>query len=82
MRITYLLLIPSLFLVHAQPSDEHIKNLIASNIAETIELRHWFHQHAELSNREFKTSERIAEELKKIGLNPKRVLPEQELLLF
>jgi amidohydrolase len=70
MRIAFLLLIPSLFLVHAQPSDERIKNLIASNLNETIELRHWFHQHAELSNREFKTSKRIAQELKKIGLNP------------
>ena len=70
MRIAFLLLIPSLFLVHAQPSDERIKNLITSHLAETIELRHWFHQHAELSNREFKTSERIAQELKKIGLNP------------
>jgi amidohydrolase len=70
MRIAFLILIPSLFLVHAQPSDERIKNLIASNLNETIELRHWFHQHAELSNREFKTSKRIAQELKKIGLNP------------
>ena len=32
---------------------------------EMIELRHWFHQNAELSNREFKTADRIAEELKK-----------------
>ena len=46
MRIAFLILIPSLFLVHAQPSDERIKNLIASNLNETIELRHWFHQHA------------------------------------
>ena len=45
-------------------------DLIAKNLSETIELRHWFHQNAELSNREFKTSERIAKELKKIGLNP------------
>ena len=71
MRITFLLLISSLFVTHAQTSDVFIKDLIAKNLTETIELRHWFHQNAELSNREFKTSERIAQELKKIGLNPK-----------
>ena len=70
MRITFLLLISSLFVTHAQTSDVLIKDLIAKNLSETIELRHWFHQNAELSNREFKTSERIAKELKKIGLNP------------
>lgn len=70
MRITFLLLISSLFVTHAQTSDVLIKDLIAKNLTETIELRHWFHQNAELSNREFKTSERIAKELKKIGLNP------------
>ncbi|MBL19964.1 MAG: N-acyl-L-amino acid amidohydrolase [Flavobacteriaceae bacterium] len=70
MRINFLLLISSMFVTHAQTSDVHIKNLIAKNLTETIELRHWFHQNAELSNREFKTSERIALELKKIGLNP------------
>lgn len=71
MRITFLLLISFLFVTHAQTSDVLIKDLIAKNLTETIELRHWFHQNAELSNREFKTSERIAQELKKIGLNPK-----------
>ena len=71
MRIVFLLLISSLFVTHAQTSDVLIKDLIAKNLSETIELRHWFHQNAELSNREFKTSERIAQELKKIGLNPK-----------
>ena len=38
--------------------------------SQVIELRHWFHENAELSNREFKTSERIANELRKIGLDP------------
>lgn len=71
MRITFLLIILSLFVTHAQTSDLLIKDLIAKNLTETIELRHWFHQNAELSNREVKTSERIAQELKKIGLNPK-----------
>jgi amidohydrolase len=33
-----------------------------------IEWRHYFHQNPELSNREFKTSEKIAEHLKSLGL--------------
>ncbi|MFT6807105.1 MAG: amidohydrolase [Saprospiraceae bacterium] len=36
--------------------------------AEVIALRHHFHQYPELSNREFKTAERIAKELDKLGL--------------
>ena len=57
-------------LIHSQVFDKKI-NLLASNYeSDIIELRHWFHENAELSNREFKTAERIAAELKKIGLNP------------
>lgn len=56
--------------IYAQVFDEKI-NLLATNYeSDIIELRHWFHENAELSNREFKTAERIAAELKKIGLNP------------
>lgn len=33
-----------------------------------IETRHYLHEHPELSNREYKTSEYIAEQLKKMGL--------------
>lgn len=36
---------------------------------EVVELRRWFHEHPELSNREFKTAERIAKELKAMGLD-------------
>ena len=53
-----------------QSFDKKIEKLINKNLSETIELRHWFHQNAELSNREFKTAERIAEELIKIGYKP------------
>lgn len=63
------LLIP--LFVFSQEFDKKIEILIQENLDETVELRHWFHQHAELSNREFKTSERIFNELKKIGYNPK-----------
>ncbi|TXH30886.1 MAG: amidohydrolase [Cyclobacteriaceae bacterium] len=34
-----------------------------------IELRRYFHENPELSNREFKTSEKIVEHLKSLGLN-------------
>ena len=55
---------------YSQTFDQKIEDLINENLDETIELRHWFHQNAELSNREFKTAARIAEELKKIGYEP------------
>ena len=58
------------FLSYSQTFDQKIEDLINENLYETIELRHWFHQNAELSNREFKTAARIAEELKKIGYEP------------
>ena len=59
------------FLSYSQKFDQKIEDFINENLDETIELRHWFHQNAELSNREFKTAARIAEELKKIGYEPK-----------
>jgi len=59
------------FFSYSQNFDKRIDELIQENIEETIELRHWLHQNAELSNREFKTAERIAQELRKMGYNPK-----------
>ena len=56
------------FLSYSQTFDQKIEDLINENLYETIELRHWFHQNAELSNREFKTAARIADELKKLSL--------------
>jgi len=37
--------------------------------AEVVKLRHYFHQNPELSNREFKTAERIAKYLQELGLD-------------
>jgi metal-dependent amidase/aminoacylase/carboxypeptidase family protein len=65
-----LLLLFVSFFSFSQKFDKKISDLISGYENQVIELRHWFHENAELSNREFKTSERIAEELKKIGLNP------------
>ncbi len=55
---------------NAQKFDKKINELSSNYESDIIELRHWFHQNAELSNREFKTAERIANELRKIGLEP------------
>jgi amidohydrolase len=61
----------SLFTQHSFAQHEPLVDRLASSIeSEIIELRHWFHQNAELSNREFKTAARIADELTKLGLEP------------
>ena len=66
---TSVLLITAIF-SFGQSFDQKIEKLINDNLDKTIELRHWFHQNAELSNREFKTAARIADELTKIGYKP------------
>ncbi len=38
-----------------------------------ISLRRYFHEYPELSFKEYKTADRIEEELKKLGLKPKRI---------
>lgn len=48
-----------------------IDSLAASVEQEVIQLRHHFHQFPELSNREFKTAEKIAEILRGLGLEVK-----------
>ena len=57
-------------LLNGQNFDAIITELAVQHEAEIIELRHWFHQNAELSNREFKTAEKISATLTKIGLVP------------
>lgn len=53
----------------AQVDLSHQVSIEAEAIqAEVVELRRHFHQYPELSNREFKTAERIAQELDKLGL--------------
>jgi amidohydrolase len=59
----------SLFL-NGQNFDAVVAEMAVEHEAEIIELRHWFHQNAELSNREFKTAEKISDALIKIGLKP------------
>jgi amidohydrolase len=68
----YFLALPFLLslLLNGQNFDAIITELAVQHEAEIIELRHWFHQNAELSNREFKTAEKISAALIKIGLVP------------
>ncbi|MEP7322275.1 MAG: amidohydrolase [Saprospiraceae bacterium] len=55
--------------VTVAPDPRMMVDKMADDIdAQIIEMRHWFHQNAELGNREFKTSEHIAEILKSIGI--------------
>lgn len=72
MKKTILLAVTALFAasLHAQNFDKQIEKLVAQTENDVIEWRHWFHENAELSNREFETSKRIASILKEIGYEP------------
>ncbi len=56
--------------LNAQKFDKQIEKMVAQTEKDVIEWRHWFHQNAELSNREFETAKRIAEILTEIGYEP------------
>ena len=62
----FLLSIP--FLLGAQMDASMIDKKAEAVEDEVIELRRHYHQYPELSNREFKTAEHIANELNKLGL--------------
>jgi len=49
--------------------DKKLLNDIDKVETKVINWRHYFHQNPELSNREFKTAKKIAEHLKKLGLD-------------
>jgi amidohydrolase len=52
----------------SQASDDKIASLSAKIYPQVVNWRRYLHQNPELSNREFKTSEFVAKELKKLGL--------------
>ncbi|MEM7298187.1 MAG: amidohydrolase, partial [Bacteroidota bacterium] len=60
----------SMHALYAQKFDKQIEKLVSKTEKDVIEWRHWFHENAELSNREFKTAERITSILKEIGYVP------------
>jgi len=55
---------------HAQVTPEQIDRLASEVQPQVVEWRRWFHQHPELSNREFNTADRIADALREMGLEP------------
>ena len=69
-RIAALVLIAFPLIASAQITPEQLDQLAAEAQPQVVEWRRWFHQNPELGNREFKTSERIAEILKDMGLEP------------
>lgn len=48
--------------------QKKVESLAEQQVSKVISWRHHFHEHPELSNREFKTGEYIAAHLKKLGL--------------
>lgn len=58
-------------LATAQVAPERLDELAAAAQPQVVEWRRWFHQNPELGNREFKTSARIAEILRGMGLEPR-----------
>jgi amidohydrolase len=66
--ILILMLLP--LAAQAQIEPDRLDRLAAEAQPQVVEWRRWFHQNPELSNREFKTAERIAEILTGMGLEP------------
>ena len=65
-------------LCHAQ-IDKALAKDIDQIESKVIEWRHHFHENPELSNREFKTAEKIAEHLKSLGMEVQTGLEKPEL---
>jgi amidohydrolase len=66
--LTLFLLLP--LSAHAQVSHGQLDRLASEAQPQVVEWRRWFHQNPELSNREFKTAEKVAEVLRGMGLEP------------
>ena len=52
---------------------ERVEAYIKSILKEVVDLRREFHQYPELGLEEYKTSERVESELRKIGLNTEKM---------
>jgi len=69
-----LIMLAGLLAVAAAQADiapERIEQAADAVQPQVVEWRRWFHQHPELSNREFHTAERIAEILRGMGIEPR-----------
>ncbi len=59
--------------VAAQQLPDNYDQLVKTETPKVIEWRRYFHQHPELSNREFNTAKKIETFLKEIGIETKKV---------
>lgn len=66
--VVLLFIIPAQFSFSQSTLKTKIDNLANSIEPKVIEWRRYFHQYPELSNREFKTAEKVAAHLKALGL--------------
>lgn len=71
LRLPTLVILMSSWPVHAQVADPAIGAAVEAVMPQVVAWRRDFHQHPELSNREFRTSRIVAEELRKLGLEVK-----------
>jgi amidohydrolase len=60
-------IIPSLFLLLPLAAVADTSPLDDAELQRIIDFRHWLHRNPELSNQEFKTAERVAEEMRALG---------------
>ena len=70
LRIFICLLFLAPLVTNAQVSPGQLDQLASEAQPQVVEWRRWFHQNPELSNREFKTAEKVAEILREMGLEP------------
>ena len=68
-RYLFVLLAAALPAAHAQDAKEGLEADFAAIEPSVIEWRRDFHRHPELSNREFRTAGKVAEHLRRIGLD-------------
>jgi amidohydrolase len=69
--ILLFLILPAVVIPQSSSLRSKIDNAANALEPKVIEWRRFFHQNPELSNREFKTAEKIAAHLKSLGLEPK-----------
>ena len=70
-RLLPFALLVSTLSAHAEVADPAIAAAVDAVMPQVVAWRRDFHQHPELSNREFRTSKIVAEELRKLGLDVK-----------
>lgn len=58
-------------IAQAEITPEKLDQLAAAQQEQVVQWRRWFHANPELSNREVKTAEYIAQQLRDMGLEPK-----------